>query len=130
MAVLTAEQLSEPLTRLRIGYDPALVPAGGAEVIGQCASPLADAMPSNIEAAGRGFHEKILIKTGAFASREGTARSSKRFFPKLPAAASDCPRPTTPCESPVPSRRRPARASRGAHPRPRRAAGSNPPPPP
>ena len=48
MAVLTAEQLSEPLTRLRIGYDPALVPAGGAEVIGQCASPLADAMPSNI----------------------------------------------------------------------------------
>ena len=93
MAVLTAEQLSEPLTRLRIGYDPALVPAGGAEVIGQCASPLADAMPSNIEAAGRGFHEKILIKTGAFASREGTARSSKRFFSsipgKLPAAASD-----------------------------------------
>jgi len=48
MAVLTAEQLSEPLTRPRIGYDPALVPAGGAEVIGQCASPLADAMPSNI----------------------------------------------------------------------------------
>ena len=83
MAVLTAEQLSEPLTRLRIGYDPALVPAGGAEVIGQCASPLADAMPSNIEAAGRGFHEKILIKTGAFASREGTARSSKRFFPSI-----------------------------------------------
>ena len=83
MAVLTAEQLSEPLTRLRIGYDPALVPAGGAEIIGQCASPLADAMPSNIEAAGRGFHEKILIKTGAFASREGTARSSKRFFPSI-----------------------------------------------
>ena len=124
MAVLTAEQLSEPLTRLRIGYDPALVPAGGAEVIGQCASPLADAMPSNIEAAGRGFHEKILIKTGAFASREGAARASKRFFSsipgKLPAAASDCPRPTTPCESPVPSRRRPARASRGAQRRPRR----------
>jgi hypothetical protein len=80
MAVITAEQLSEPLTRLRIGYDPALVPAGGAEVVGQCASPLADAMPANIEAAGRGFHEKILIKTGAFSSREGAPRSSKRFF--------------------------------------------------
>ena len=45
--------------------------------------PLADAMPSNHRAAGRGFHEKILIKTGAFASREGTARSSKRFFPSI-----------------------------------------------
>ena len=88
MAVITAEQLSEPLTRLRIGYDPALVPAGGAEVVGQCASPLADAMPANIEAAGRGFHEKILIKTGAFSSREGAPRSSKRFFIlQIPAAA-------------------------------------------
>jgi len=101
MAVITAEQLSEPLTRLRIGYDPALVPAGGAEVVGQCASPLADAMPANIEAAGRGFHEKILIKTGAFSSREGAPRSSKRFFSSnhIPAAAL---RPTADRRGPVP----------------------------
>ena len=98
MAVITAEQLSEPLTRLRIGYDPALVPAGGAEVVGQCASPLADAMPANIEAAGRGFHEKILIKTGAFSSREGAPRSSKRFFLqiRLRRRSTDC-RPPRSC---------------------------------
>ena len=61
----------------------------------------ADAMPSNIEAAGRGFHEKILIKTGAFrvARRYGALRNVFFLHPRESCRRRrpDSPHPTTPC---------------------------------
>ena len=49
---------------LRIDYDPALVPKGGAEVVSECASPLSGCMTA--EPAGRKFHEKCLKVRGLY----------------------------------------------------------------
>jgi len=49
---------------LRIAYDPALVPQGGAQVVSECASPLSGRMTA--EPAGRKFHEKCLKVRGLY----------------------------------------------------------------
>ena len=59
-----AGPLTEQLQMLRIDYDPALVPEGGAQVVGECASPLSGEGRMTAEPAGRSFHEKILRKNG------------------------------------------------------------------
>jgi len=56
--------LSEQMLTLRIGYDKSLVPAGGAEVVGECASPLPGEGRMTAEPAGRKFHEKAMRVRG------------------------------------------------------------------
>ena len=59
-----AGPLTEQLQMLRIDYDPALVPEGGAQVVGEFASPLSGEGRMTAEPAGRSFHAKILRKNG------------------------------------------------------------------
>jgi len=64
--------LSEQMLTLRIGYDKSLVPAGGAEVVGECASPLPGEGRMTAEPAGRKFHEKAMRVRGLIT---GTCRT-------------------------------------------------------
>ena len=66
--------LSEQMLTLRIGYDKSLVPAGGAEVVGECASPLPGEGRMTAEPAGRKFHEKAMRVRGLIT---GTCRSPR-----------------------------------------------------
>lgn len=72
--------LSEQMLTLRIGYDKSLVPAGGAEVVGECASPLPGEGRMTAEPAGRKFHEKAMRVRGLIT---GTCRT-----PSQPASRS------------------------------------------
>ena len=76
-----AGPLTEQLQMLRIDYDPALVPEGGAQVVGEFASPLSGEGRMTAEPAGRSFHAKILRKngllTGARARAPPTARRNR-----------------------------------------------------
>ena len=65
--------LSEQMRTLRIGYDKSLVPAGGAEVVGECASPLPGEGRMTAEPAGRKFHEKAMRVRGLIT---GTCRTA------------------------------------------------------
>ena len=65
--------LSEQMNTLRIGYDASLVPAGGAEVVGECASPLPGEGRMTAEPAGRKFHEKAMRVRGLIT---GTCRAA------------------------------------------------------
>ena len=76
--------LTSQMQTLRIDYDPALVPAGGAEVTRACASPVSGEGRMTAEPAGRGFHEKVMrvtgLITGAFAVRPlGPEAELRRF---------------------------------------------------
>ena len=64
--------LSEQMNLLRIDYDKSLVPAGGAEVVGECASPLPGEGRMTAEPAGRKFHEKAMRVRGLIT---GTCRT-------------------------------------------------------
>jgi DnaJ family protein C protein 2 len=66
--------LSEQMNLLRIDYDKSLVPAGGAEVVGECASPLPGEGRMTAEPAGRKFHEKAMRVRGLIT---GTCRSPR-----------------------------------------------------
>ena len=65
--------LSEQMLTLRIGYDKSLVPAGGAEVVGECPSPLPGEGRMTAEPAGRKFHEKAMRVRGLIT---GTCRAA------------------------------------------------------
>jgi hypothetical protein len=79
--------LTSQMQTLRIDYDPALVPAGGAEVTRACASPVSGEGRMTAEPAGRGFHEKVMrvtgLITGAFASPSLPARGRARSPPRV-----------------------------------------------
>lgn len=70
--------LSEQMLTLRIGYDKSLVPAGGAEVVGECASPLPGEGRMTAEPAGRKFHEKAMRVRGLVTGTCRTPRPSPR----------------------------------------------------
>ena len=154
-----AGPLTEQLQMLRIDYDPALVPEGGAQVVGEFASPLSGEGRMTAEPAGRSFHAKILRKngllTGARARRRrppaGTARLHEPPFYRIDLARAAArrtagafvPRPSshraddhTSLPSPLPTAlsqtprsRRPRRAPRRSSTPPRTCPAPPPPSP-
>jgi hypothetical protein len=60
----TMEAFTESMHTLCLDYDKSKVPAGGAEVVGQCASPLPGLGRMTAEPAGRKFHEKCMRVRG------------------------------------------------------------------
>jgi hypothetical protein len=63
---------------LRIAYDPALVPPGGAQVVSECASPLSGRMTA--EPAGRKFHEKCLKVRGLYGASTSFPLAHRIWF--------------------------------------------------
>ena len=76
-----AGPLTEQLQMLRIDYDPALVPEGGAQVVGEFASPLSGEGRMTAEPAGRSFHAKILRKNGLLTGARAPPPTARRNRP-------------------------------------------------
>uniref|UniRef100_A0A7R9XX86 J domain-containing protein n=1 Tax=Micromonas pusilla TaxID=38833 RepID=A0A7R9XX86_MICPS len=73
----TLAELTASLTTLRIAYDPALVPPGGAEVVSACVSPVSGEGRMTAEPAGRKFHEKAMRAAGLLSADDIAAAAAK-----------------------------------------------------
>ena len=76
-AMATLAELTASLTTLRIAYDPALVPPGGAEVVSACVSPVSGEGRMTAEPAGRKFHEKAMRAAGLLSADDIAAAAAK-----------------------------------------------------